>query len=79
MSDTPFRIDVLTLFPAFFSGPLDASLLGRARAAGLVRVDVHDLRSWTTDHHRTADDEPFGGGAGIVLKPAPFFDAVDTL
>lgn len=73
------HIDVLTLFPAFYAGPLDASLLGRAREAGLLRVDVHDLRRWTTDRHRTADDVPYGGGAGMVLKPEPFFAAVDEL
>jgi tRNA (guanine37-N1)-methyltransferase len=73
------HIDVLTLFPDYFTGLLDASLLGRARAAGVVRVDVHDLRGWTTDRHRTADDEPYGGGAGMVLKPEPFFAAVETL
>lgn len=73
------RIDVLTLFPEFFSGPLDASLLGRARAAGLLDVGVHDLRRWTTDRHRTVDDVPYGGGAGMVLKPEPFFAAVEGL
>jgi tRNA (guanine37-N1)-methyltransferase len=73
------RIDVLSLFPEFYSGPLDASLLGRARMAGLLEVDVHDLRMWTTDRHRTADDIPYGGGAGMVLKPEPFFAAVEAL
>jgi tRNA (guanine37-N1)-methyltransferase len=73
------RIDVLSLFPEFYSGPLDASLLGRARMAGLLQVDVHDLRMWTTDRHRTADDVPYGGGAGMVLKPEPFFAAVEAL
>lgn len=73
------RIDVLTLFPEYFSGPLDASLLGRARQSGLLQVEVHDLRAWTTDRHRTADDMPYGGGAGMVLKPEPFFAAVEAL
>jgi tRNA (guanine37-N1)-methyltransferase len=73
------RIDVLTLFPEYFSGPLDASLLGKARQAGLLEVSVHDLRQWTTDRHRTADDIPYGGGAGMVLKPEPFFAAVESL
>ena len=73
------RIDVLSLFPEFYAGPLDASLLGRARMAGLLQVDVHDLRLWTTDRHRTADDVPYGGGAGMVLKPEPFFAAVEAL
>jgi tRNA (guanine37-N1)-methyltransferase len=73
------RIDVLSLFPEFYAGPLDASLLGRARMAGLLQVDVHDLRLWTSDRHRTADDVPYGGGAGMVLKPEPFFAAVEAL
>jgi tRNA (guanine37-N1)-methyltransferase len=73
------RIDVLTLFPQFFTGPFDASLLGRARAAGLLDIGVHDLRDWATDRHRTVDDVPYGGGAGMVLKPEPFFAAVEAL
>ena len=73
------QIDVLTLFPEFFAGPLDTSLLGRARETGRVRVDVHDLRTWTSDRHRTADGVPYGGGAGMVLKPEPFFAAVESL
>ncbi|HVL99244.1 MAG TPA: tRNA (guanosine(37)-N1)-methyltransferase TrmD [Egibacteraceae bacterium] len=73
------RIDVLTLFPEYFAGPLDASLLGRARRAGLLDVRVHDLRSWATDRHRTVDDVPYGGGAGMVLKPEPFFAAAEDL
>lgn len=70
---------MLTLFPDYFTGPLDVSLLGRARQAGLLQVRVHDLRDWTTDRHRTADDIPYGGGAGMVLKPEPFFAAVESL
>ena len=73
------RIDVLTLFPGFFAGPLDESLLGRARAGGLLDITVHDLRSWATDRHRTVDDVPYGGGAGMVLKPEPFFAAAEAL
>ncbi|CAN5814210.1 tRNA (guanosine(37)-N1)-methyltransferase TrmD [soil metagenome] len=73
------RIDVLTLFPEYFSGLLEASLLGRSIAAGVLTITVHDLRRWTTDRHRTADDMPYGGGAGMVLKPEPFFAAVDEL
>ena len=73
------RIDVLTLFPEFFAGPFDASLLGRARERGIVDTRVHDLRDWATDLHRMADDAPYGGGAGMVLKPEPFFAAVDGL
>jgi tRNA (guanine37-N1)-methyltransferase len=73
------RIDVLTLFPGYFTGPLDESLLGRARAAGLLEIAVHDVRQWATDRHRTVDDVPYGGGAGMVLKPEPFFAAVEEL
>jgi len=73
------RVDVLTIFPDYLDGPLSASLLGRARRDGLVDVGVHDLRAQTTDPHRSVDDVPFGGGAGMVLAPAPFFDAVEAL
>ena len=73
------RIDVLTLFPGYFAGPLDESLLGRARTAGLLDITVHDVRAWATDRHRTVDDVPYGGGAGMVLKPEPFFAAVEEL
>ncbi|MGH8902881.1 MAG: tRNA (guanosine(37)-N1)-methyltransferase TrmD [Egibacteraceae bacterium] len=73
------RIDVLTLFPGYFASPLEASLLGRARAGGLLDVRVHDLRDWAVDRHRTVDDEPYGGGAGMVLKAEPFFAAVESL
>ncbi|HVM15794.1 MAG TPA: tRNA (guanosine(37)-N1)-methyltransferase TrmD [Egibacteraceae bacterium] len=73
------RIDVLSLFPEYFTGPFDASLLGRARKAGLLELAVHDLRAHATDRHRTVDDVPYGGGAGMVLKPEPFFVAVEHL
>jgi tRNA (guanine37-N1)-methyltransferase len=73
------RVDMLTIFPDFFAGPLDASLIGRARQDGLLDVRVHDLRAWTHDRHRTVDDMPFGGGAGMVMKPEPFFEAVEAL
>jgi tRNA (guanine37-N1)-methyltransferase len=73
------KIDVFTLFPEYYSGPLGTSLLGRARLAGLLEVQIHDLRRWTTDRHRTADDVPYGGGAGMVLKPEPFFAGVEAL
>lgn len=72
-------IDILTIFPGYFDGPLSSSLLGRARAAGLVAVRTHDLRDFTDDRHRTVDDLPFGGGAGMVLSPVPFFAAVERL
>ncbi|MFQ5532654.1 MAG: tRNA (guanosine(37)-N1)-methyltransferase TrmD [Candidatus Methylomirabilales bacterium] len=73
------RYEIVTLFPGIFSGPLDESILGRAQEKGLVQVRVHDLRNWTRDRHRVVDDVPYGGGAGMVLKPEPLFEAVDTL
>ena len=73
------RIDVVTIFPEFFAGPLDAALLGKARARGVIEVAVHDLRAHTTDRHRTVDDDPFGGGPGMVMKPEPWFAAVEAL
>ena len=73
------RIDVLTLFPGYFDGPMRESLLGRAQAAGLLDITAHDLRQWATDKHRTVDDVPYGGGAGMVLKPEPFFAAAEAL
>ena len=65
------RIDVVTLFPGFFTQPLETSILGRAVAAGLLEVAVHDLRSWAAGRHRTVDDAPFGGGGGMLIKPEP--------
>jgi tRNA (guanine37-N1)-methyltransferase len=73
------RIDVFTIFPAVVRGPLSGSLLGRAIGAGLVDVYVHDLRDHTSDRHRTVDDEAFGGGPGMVMKPEPVFAAVESL
>ena len=73
------RIDVFTIFPAVVKGPLSESLLGRAIGAGLLDVRVHDLREWTRDRHRSVDDAPFGGGPGMVMKPEPFFAAVESL
>ena len=72
-------VAVVTLFPEFFAAPLATSILGRAAAKGLVRYRVVDLREHTHDRHQTADDEPYGGGAGMVLKPEPFFEALDAL
>jgi tRNA (guanine37-N1)-methyltransferase len=72
-------INVVTLFPEWFTGPLGGSILGRAAAAGLVRFRVVQLRDYTHDRHRTVDDAPYGGGAGMVLKPEPFFEAVEDL
>jgi tRNA (guanine37-N1)-methyltransferase len=73
------RIDVITIFPEFFAGPLSVSLLGKAIERGLVEVRVHDLRAHATDPHRTVDDEPYGGGVGMVMKPEPWFAAVESL
>jgi tRNA (guanine37-N1)-methyltransferase len=73
------RFDILTIFPNFFSGPLDHGILSRAIAAGAVQVALHDLRDFTHDRHRTVDDRPFGGGEGMVLKPQPIFDCVESL
>jgi tRNA (guanine37-N1)-methyltransferase len=73
------RIDVFTIFPAVVEGPLSGSLLGRAIGGGLLDVRVHDLREWTQDRHRSVDDAPFGGGPGMVMKPEPFFGAVESL
>ncbi|HEX6133097.1 MAG TPA: tRNA (guanosine(37)-N1)-methyltransferase TrmD [Longimicrobiales bacterium] len=73
------RVNIVTIFPAFFEGPLSLSIPGRAAAKGLVEYRVVDLRDFTRDRHRTVDDYPFGGGAGMVMKPEPFFEAVDAL
>jgi tRNA (guanine37-N1)-methyltransferase len=73
------RIDVFSLFPEYLSGPLDASLLGRARAMSVLDVRVHDPREWATDRHRSVDDTPFGGGAGMVMAPEPLFAAVEAV
>jgi tRNA (guanine37-N1)-methyltransferase len=73
------KIDVLTLFPAMFAGPLDESIVRRARDAGLLDLKIHHLRDWTHDRHKTVDDRPFGGGPGMLLKPEPIFAAVESL
>ena len=73
------RFDLITIFPEFFAGPLDHGILRRARETGLVEVNVQDLRAFTKDRHRTVDDRPFGGGEGMVLKPEPLFEAVESL
>ena len=73
------RIDVFTIFPVIVEAPLGASLLARAIEAGLLDVRVHDLREWSTDRHRSVDDEAYGGGPGMVMKPEPFFAAVESL
>jgi tRNA (guanine37-N1)-methyltransferase len=73
------RIDVFTIFPGIFPGVLSESLLGRAIEAGVVQVQIHDIRDFALDRHRQVDDEPFGGGPGMVLKPEPIFAAVESL
>ena len=72
------RIDIVTIFPEFFS-VLDVSLLGKARASGLIDLAVHDLRDYTYDRHRTVDDTPYGGGAGMVMKPEPWGEVLDSI
>ena len=73
------KIDILTIFPDFFRGPLDYGIVRRARETGLVDVGIHDLRAYTKDKHRTVDDRPFGGGEGMVLKPEPIFECLESL
>ena len=73
------KIDVLTLFPGMFAGPLDESIVKRARDAGKLDLHIHNLRDYTHDRHRTVDDTPAGGGAGMVLKPEPVFAAIEQL
>ncbi len=73
------RIDVLTLFPGMFVGPLDESIIQRARDLGLLDLRLHNLRDWAHDRHKTVDDRPFGGGPGMLLKPEPIFEAVESL
>jgi len=73
------KFDILTIFPEFFRGPLDYGIVRRAREAGVVEISVHDLRTFTHDRHRTVDDRPFGGGEGMVLKPEPIFECVESL
>ena len=72
------NVDILTIFPDFFRGPLDYGIVRRAREAGLVEINIHDLRAFTKDKHRTVDDRPFGGGEGMVLKPEPIFECLES-
>jgi tRNA (guanine37-N1)-methyltransferase len=73
------RFDILTIFPEFFTGPLDYGIVRRAREARLIDVAIHDLRRYTHDRHQTVDDRPFGGGEGMVMKAQPFFEAIEDL
>ena len=73
------RFDLITIFPEFFSGPIEHGIVRRAREAGIIHVNVQGLREFTKDRHRTVDDRPFGGGEGMVLKPEPLFEAVESL
>jgi tRNA (guanine37-N1)-methyltransferase len=75
----PFRIDIVTVLPEMFVGPLDCSILGRGRAAGLLDIRIHDLREWALDRHRSTDDAAYGGGGGMVMKPDPVFLAVESI
>src|SRR4051812_15713955 len=73
------KVDVLTLFPAMFAGPLDESIVQRARKTGALELAIYNLRDYTHDRHKTVDDRPFGGGPGMLLKPEPIFEAVESL
>ena len=73
------RIDVITIFPAYVEGPLRESLIGKAREKELLDIRVHDLRDHAVDHHGSVDDEPYGGGAGMVMRPEPWFEAVEAI
>ena len=73
------QIDIITIFPDFFRGPLDFGIVRKAREAGLLKIEIRDLRAFTRDRHRTVDDRPFGGGEGMVLKPEPLFESVEAL
>jgi tRNA (guanine37-N1)-methyltransferase len=73
------KVDIVTIFPDFFRGPLDYGIVRRAQESGLVEIKVHDLRAFAHDRHRTVDDRPFGGGEGMVLKPEPIFECVEAL
>ena len=79
LASASMKIDVLTLFPAMFAGPLDESIIKRAREAGRLDLAIHNLRDYAHDRHKTVDDRPFGGGPGMLLKPEPIFEAVESL
>src|ERR1700693_2886254 len=73
------RFDLITIFPEFFAGPLEHGIVRRAREAGLIDVRAQDLREFTKDRHKSVDDRPFGGGEGMVMKPEPLFQAVESI
>lgn len=73
------QFHIVTIFPEFFSGPFEHGVIRRAQSDGLLNVQIHDLRHWTYDRHRTVDDRPFGGGEGMLLKPQPVFEAVEAI
>ena len=73
------RFHILTIFPEFFDGPFRHGVVANAAETGLIRIQIHDLRNWTHDRHRTVDDRPFGGGEGMLLKPEPIFEAVESI
>jgi len=73
------KFHVVTIFPEFFRGPFEHGVVARAKAAGVLSIEVHDLRTWTHDRHKTVDDRPFGGGEGMLLKAEPLFDAVESI
>jgi len=73
------KFHIVTIFPEFFRGPFEHGVVPKARDAGLIEIQVHDLRTWTYDRHKTVDDRPFGGGEGMLLKPAPIFEAVEAV
>lgn len=73
------KIDIVTIFPDFFRGPLDFGIIRRAREAGLANIEIHDLRAFAHDRHKTVDDRPFGGGEGMVLKPEPIFECIEAM
>src|SRR5205814_6692905 len=78
-SGLAMKFEIVTIFPDFFRGPLDFGIVRRARESGVMDIAVHDLRTFTRDRHRTVDDRPFGGGEGMVLKPEPIFECVESL
>ena len=73
------KFDILTLFPGMFSGPFDESIIKRAKDKQLIDISLHNIRDWATDRHQTADDAPYGGGAGMVMKPGPLADCIDSV